>query len=148
MPATTTMSVTIARPPADVFAVLSDVRNVPSWSSNTIEEELLTPGPMQKGSRRRAVIKGFAGRTMQNEAEMIDFEQDRRMVIDVLDARMPARIVIGFTPVDGGTRLDWTATLSPRGLLGPLAPLLVRLYRLLFEKDLRNLKAMMDRGDL
>ena len=148
MPASTTMSVTIARPVADVFSVLSDVRNVPAWSSNTIEEELLTPGPMRKGSRRRAVIKGLAGRTMLNEAEMVDFEQDQRMVIDVLDARMPARIVIGFTPVDGGTRLDWTATLSPRGLLGPLAPLLLRLYRRQFEKDLRNLKALMDRGDL
>ena len=33
--------------------------------------------------------------------------------------------------MEGGTRLDWTATLAPRGLLGPLAPLLVHIYRLL-----------------
>ena len=44
MSASTTMTVTIARPVEDVFAVLSDVKNVPIWSSNTIDETLLTPG--------------------------------------------------------------------------------------------------------
>ena len=142
------MTVTINRPPSDVFAVLSDVGNVAKWSSNTISETLLTPGPLRKGSRRRAVIKGFAGRTMQNEAEMVEFEQDRRMVVDVVDAPFPARIVIELTPVDGGTRLDWTGTFSPAGVLAPIAGLVARFYRLAFEKDLKNLKALMDRGEL
>jgi uncharacterized protein YndB with AHSA1/START domain len=142
------MTVTIARLPADVFAVLSDVEKVPVWSSNTIEEKLLTAGPLRKGSRRRAVIKGFAGRRMRNTAEMVEFEQDRRMVVDVLDAPFPARIVIELTPVDGGTRLDWTGIISPRGILGPTAGLIARFYRMAFEKDLRNLKALMDRRAL
>ena len=142
------MTVTIARPVEDVFAVLSDVRNVPIWSSNTLEEELLTPGPLRKGSRRRAVIKGFAGRTMENEAEMVEFDKDRRMVIDVLDAPVPARIVIDYTAVDGGTRLAWTGIVSPRGILAPTAPLIARFYRMVFEKDLKNLKALMERGKL
>jgi uncharacterized protein YndB with AHSA1/START domain len=148
MSASTTMTVTIARPVEDVFAVLSDVTNVPIWSSNTIEETLLTPGPLRKGSRRRAVIKGFAGRTMQNEAEMIEFEPNRRMVVEVLDAPVPARIVIEFTPVEGGTRLDWTGIISPRGILAPTAFLMARFYRMAFEKDLRNLKVLMDRRQL
>ena len=148
MSASTTMTVTIDRPPADVFAVLSDVGNVPRWSSNTVSESLITPGPLRKGSRRRAVIKGFAGRTMQNEAEMVDFEQDRRMVVDVLDAPVPVRIVIELTPVDGGTRLDWTGIFSPRGVLAPTAGLMARFYRLAFEGDLKQLKAKMDRGVL
>jgi uncharacterized protein YndB with AHSA1/START domain len=142
------MTVTIARPVADVFTVLSDVRNVPIWSSNTIEETLLTPGPLRKGSRRRAVVRGFAGRTMQNEAEMVEYEQDRRMVIEILNAPVPARIVIDFAAVDGGTRLDWTGIISPGGILAPTAPLIARFYRMVFEKDLRNLKALMERGEL
>jgi uncharacterized protein YndB with AHSA1/START domain len=142
------MTVTIARPVEDVFAVLSDVTKVPAWSSNTIEETLLTPGPLRKGSRRRAVIKGFAGRTMQNEAEMVDFEPNRRMVVKVLDAPLPADIVIEFTPVEGGTRLDWTGIVSPTGILAPTAFLMAWFYRMAFEKDLRNLKALMDRREL
>lgn len=148
MPASTTMTVTIARPVEDVFAVLSDVKKVPIWSSNTIDETLLTPGPLRAGSRRRAVIKSFAGRTMQNEAEMVEFEPNRRMVVEVLDAPVPARIIIEFTPVDGGTRLDWTGIVSPRGLLAPTAPLIARFYRRAFEKDLWNLRDLMDRGEL
>jgi uncharacterized protein YndB with AHSA1/START domain len=148
MAASTTMTVTIARPVEDVFAVLSDVGNVAKWSSNTIEETLLTPGPLRKGSRRRATIRGFAGRTMQNEAEMIEFEPNRRMVVEVLNAPVPARIVIEFTPVEGGTRLDWTGILSPRGILAPTAPLMAAYYRRVFEKDLRNLRDVMNRGEL
>jgi uncharacterized protein YndB with AHSA1/START domain len=148
MSASTTMTVTIARPLEVVFAVLSDVGNVATWSSNTIDETLLTPGPLRKGSRRRAVIRGFAGRTMQNEAEMIEFELNRRMVVKILDAPAPVEIVIDFTPVDGGTRLDWTGRFSPRGILAPTASLMARFYRMAFEKDLRNLKALMDRGEL
>ena len=148
MSASTTMTVTIARPVVDVFAVLSDVEKVATWSSNTIKETLLTPGPLRKGSRRRAVIKGFAGRTMENEAEMVEFEPNRRMAVEVLDAPIPAQIVIEFTPVDGGTRLDWTGIVSPRGILAPTAFLIARFYRMAFEKDLRNLKATMERGEL
>jgi hypothetical protein len=70
------------------------------------------------------------------------------MVVEVLDAPIPAQIVIEFTPVDGGTRLDWTGIVSPRGILAPTAFLIARLYRMAFERDLRNLKAMMDRGEL
>lgn len=148
MSASTTMSVTIARPVEEVFAVLGDVEKVALWSSNTVEETLLTPGPLRKGSRRRAVIKGFAGRTMENEAEMIEFEPNRRMVVKVLDAPVPAEIVIEFTPVDGGTRLDWTGTVAPRGLLAPTAGLIARFYRMAFEKDLKKLKVMMDSRQL
>jgi hypothetical protein len=63
---------------------------------------------------------------MENEAEMVEFEPNRRMVVEVLDAPIPAQIVIEFTPVDGGTRLDWTGIVSPRGILAPTAPLIAR----------------------
>lgn len=85
---------------------------------------------------------------MQNEAEMIEFEPNRRMVVKVLDAPVPVQLVIEFTPVDDGTRLDWTGIVSPRGILAPTASLIARFYRMAFEKDLKNLKALMDRREL
>jgi uncharacterized protein YndB with AHSA1/START domain len=148
MAASTTMTVTIARPVADVFAVLCDVEKVALWSSSTIEETLLTPGPLRIGSRRRAVVKGLAGRTAENEAEMVEFVPNRRMVVEVLNAPVPAKIIIELTPVEAGTRLEWTGVFSPRGVLTPTAGLIARFYRRAFEKDLRNLKALMDGGKL
>jgi uncharacterized protein YndB with AHSA1/START domain len=146
--ATVKLGVTISRPVEDVFAVLSDVENVPRWSPRTIEEKLLTPGPLGVGSRRRAVIKGFAGRPMVNEAEMVEFEPNRKMVVRLIDAPFPARIVIDFLPVGRGTRLDWAAEVTPRGLLRPAGPLLLRFYRWAFQKDLDNLKTLMESGRL
>lgn len=145
---TTKLGVTIARPVEEVFAVLSDVENAARWSRNTLEEKLITPGPLGLGSRRRAVIKTFGGRTTVNEAEMVGFEPNRQMVVELIDSPIPTRIVIDFLAVDPGTRLDWTAEFSPRGALKPTGPLLGFFYRWAFQKDLENLKELMERGQL
>lgn len=146
--ATARLGVTIQRPVGDVFAVLADVENVPRWSRSTIEETMLTPGPMRVGSRRRAVIRSFAGRTTTNEAEMIGFEPNRKMIVDVADARIPVRIVIDFLPADQGTRLVWTAEFSPVGWLRPAGPLMAAFYKSVFQKDLDNLKTLMESRQL
>ena len=146
--ARTEITVTINRPPEDVFAVLSDVRNVPLWSPNTIEERMLTEGPMGVGSRRVAVIKSFGGRTMENEAEMVGFEPDRKMVVKSVRSPVPFLITIDFEPMDGDTRLRWTADIHPGRLLRPIGPLMAALYRRLFRRDLQRLRDLMNAGEL
>lgn len=51
-----------------------------------------------------------------------------------------------FTPVDGGTRVDWTWELIPTGLMkflmGPMLPI----ARRMFQTGLDNLKALMESG--
>ena len=149
MSASTTMTVVIPRPVEDVFAVLSDVENAARWSLRTIEETLLAPGRVRKGSRRRAVIETQAGRTMHNEAEMVEFEQNRHMGVKSYDAPVPIQINIDFT----SCRRRHAARLDPEpsrraAFLAPTASLIARFYRMAFEKDLKNLKALMDRGEL
>jgi len=39
------LSVTIARPLEEVFAVLTDPANTPKWSAPAVEERWITPGP-------------------------------------------------------------------------------------------------------
>lgn len=145
---TVKMGVTIARPVEDVFAVLSDVENVPRWSSSTVEEKLITPGPLRVGSRRRAVIKTVAGRTMVNEAEMVELEPNRRMVVELVDSPIPTRIDIAFAATNGATRLDWTAKFSFRGVLRLFGPPLALFYRRSFQKDLDRLKRLMEDREL
>jgi uncharacterized membrane protein len=145
---TVELAVTIMRQVEDVFAVLSDVRNVPRWSESAIEEELLTAGPLGLGSRRRAVVKTVAGRTMTNEAEMIGFEPNRRMVVRTVGGGVTTDTVIDFVRTFGGTRLIWTVTFRLPRLLRFAGPLLGRFYRSAFQKDLETLKAMMESGEL
>ena len=142
------LSVTIQRPVGDVFAVLADVGKAARWSS-ALEEELLTPGPLRVGSRRRAVVPGFAGRTMENEMELTELVPDRRLVMrGVAGFPFPVRILAELKPVGGGALLQWTTWLEPGGVARLLGPVLAASYRRSFAKDLARLKSMMESGAL
>lgn len=142
------MSITILRPVAEVFAVLTDVGNAARWSS-ALEEELLTPGPLRVGSRRRAVVPGLAGRTMVNEMELTELVPDRRLAMrGVAGFPFPVRMAAELEPVDGGTLLRWTTWLEPGGLARLLGPVLAPGYRRSFARDLARLKSMMESGAL
>jgi len=142
------LGVTIMRPAEDVFAVLSEVENVPRWSRSAVEEKLITQGPLREGSRRRAVVRTFGGRTMTNEAEMLGFVQDRRMVIRTVGGGLTVDTVIDFLPAFGGTRLNWSVAFRLPLLLRWAGPMLGWWYRSSFQKDLDQLKEMMESGEL
>lgn len=141
---TVSLSVTILRPAADVFAVLADVGNAARWSS-ALEEELLTPGPLRVGSRRRAVVPGFAGRTMENEMELTELVPDRRLAMrGVAGFPFPVRILAELEPAAGGALLRWTTWLEPGGIARPLGPVFAASYKRSFARDLARLKTMME----
>ena len=143
-----TLSVTIQRPVGDVFAVLADVGKAARWSS-ALEEELLTPGPLRVGSRRRAVVPGFAGRTMENEMELTELVPDRRLAMrGVAGFPFPVRILAELEPADGGCVLRWTTWLEPGGVARLVGPVLAASYRRSFARDLARLKLLMESGAL
>jgi uncharacterized protein YndB with AHSA1/START domain len=139
-------TITILRPIDDVWAVLTDPEKSPIWSSPTIEEHWLTPPPHGLGSRRRAVNRGF-GRTQTNDAEVTAYDPGRGWTMTGISG---PRFVVSatFEPVPGGTRVDfdWRITLS-RGQR-PLGPIVRRVFRSQFSKDLGTLKALMESGRL
>ena len=142
------LSVTILRPVGDVFAVLTDVGNAARWSS-ALEEELLTPGPLRVGSRRRAVVPRVAGRTMENEMELTELVADRRLAMrGVAGFPFPVRMLAELEPAGGGAVLRWTTWLEPRGPARLLGPVLAATYKRSFSKDLARLKSMMESGAL
>ncbi len=142
------LSVTILRPVEDVFAVLTDVGQAAKWS-RALEEQLITPGPLRVGSRRRAVVPGFGGRTMENEMELTELEPDRRLAMrGVAGFPFPVRIVADLEPVADGALLRWTTYLEPGGVARLLGPVLAASYKRSFAKDLANLKSMMESGAL
>jgi uncharacterized protein YndB with AHSA1/START domain len=142
------LSVTILRPVGDVFAVLTDVGNAARWSS-ALEEQLITPGPLRVGSRRRAVVPAFLGRTMENEMELTELVPDRRLAMrGVAGFPFPVRVVVELEPADGGALLRWTTYLEPRGPTKLLGPVFAAAFRRSFAKDLARLKSMMESGAL
>jgi uncharacterized protein YndB with AHSA1/START domain len=142
------LTVVIARPVEDVFAVLTNVENAARWS-RAVEEKMTTPGPFRVGSKRRAVVPLFGGRTTENEMELTEFELNRRLAMrGVSGFAFLVRVSIDFERVETGTRLEWTTYLEPRGLLKAIGPILAAAYEWSFRKDLAKLKAMMEAGEL
>lgn len=142
-------SVTIKRPVEEVFAVLTDPTRSPEWSKHSIRGELLTEGPPRVGSRRRTVVKGFAGiGTMESVFEVTEIDPLRAVALKQVSASWggTGATRYTFTPVDGGTRVDWAWELNPSGpmklLMGPMIPL----TRRMFQSDLENLKTLMESG--
>ena len=144
------VSVTIQRPVEDVFAVLTDPTLAPRWAHSSIKGELLTPGPPGVGTRRRAVVKGLFGRTMESVMEVTELEPNKALGLRLVSASWggSGRTRYVLTPVVGGTRLDWRWEMEPGGVLKPFARPFMAIFQRAFQRDVDNLKAMMESGAL
>jgi uncharacterized protein YndB with AHSA1/START domain len=144
------VGVTIGRPVEDVFAVLTNPTLSPKWAANAISGELLTDGPPRVGSQRRAVVKGMFGGTMESVMEVTELERDRAVALKLISASWggTGRTRYTFTPAGDGTRVDWHWEMEPGGWLKPFAGPFMSFFGRAFQKDLDNLKAMMESGRL
>jgi uncharacterized protein YndB with AHSA1/START domain len=145
---TVRLTVTIARPVADVFHVVSTPELTTRWSSNAVEEHMSTPGPLGIGSRRRATVRRAGGGTTENEIQVTAYEPDRLLAVRSIEAPVPFTSEWTVTPVDGGARVDWGWDFAMRGWMRPFGPLLGVAFRRSFERDLARLKSMMEAGEL
>lgn len=143
-------SVTIQRPIEEVFAVLTDPTRSPEWSKHSIRGELLTEGPPRVGSRRRTVVKGIAGiGTMESVFEVTEIDPLRAVALRQVSASWGGNgsTRYTFTPVEEGTRVNWSWELNPSGAMKPFfAGPMLALTRRMFQSDLENLKALMEAG--
>jgi len=146
--ATVELSVTIARPVADVYRVLTTPELTPRWSSNAIEEHMTTPGPVRVGSRRRATVRRPGRGTTENEIEVTAIEPERSMAVRSIEAPVPFTSSWTFTPVGDATRVDWRWDFQLRGWMRPIDVILGPTFGRTFRRDLDRLKAMMETGEL
>ena len=139
---------TIRRLVEDVFAVLSDPENAPKWSSNALEEELTSPRPVRVGTTRRALVKTLGRGTAENHAVCTAFEPNRRIAWRSISAPVPFEVTVDFTPTDGATRVDSVWAWEPKGLYRPVAPLLDLMIRRALQRDVDDLRRMMEAHEL
>jgi uncharacterized protein YndB with AHSA1/START domain len=144
--ATAQLSVTIARPLEEVFAVLTDVEKTHIWSAPAVEEHWTTPPPYGIGSRRHAIAQ-MMGRRTENDAEVTAYELNRRWEMKSVSG--PGFVVSAeFSPVTGGTRVDWTWILDFHGPMRLVERPATWVFGRLFAKDLVRLKKLMEAGSL
>lgn len=134
-------SVDIARPPAEVFAVVTDVARHAEWSTAVEKVTDLSDGAVAAGTRWTQFSR-ILGREFEVHAKVLGFVPDRRFEYSV---DQPARIEMlwRFQPTPDGTNV----TVSAKGEAGKFY-LLVRpmtgALRDALAADLARLKKRME----
>jgi uncharacterized protein YndB with AHSA1/START domain len=145
---TVRLEVSIARPAAEVFGVVSTPELATRWSTSAIEEHMTTPGPLGVGSRRRATVRRFGGGTTENEIEVTAYEPGRSLAVRSVEAPVPFTSAWTVTPAGDGSHIDWRWDFDLRGWQRLFGPLLGYFFLRTFNADLARLRSLMEAGDL
>ena len=136
-------SVTIDRPVGEVFAYLTDVRNVPEWQEGVREIRLEGDAPVSQGTRFTEVRK-FIGRRLESTLEVSEHEPNRRFTVRTLSGPVPFTVRHTFEPSGNGTRIDVVGEGEPGGFFKMGEGLVARQARRMFERDFSKLKAVLE----
>ncbi|MBA2476404.1 MAG: SRPBCC family protein [Actinobacteria bacterium] len=133
----------IARPPADVFAFLSEPANLPRWQSGVVETRRDSEGAMSVGARFTEV-RTFAGRRVESQLEVTELEPPRVFSLRVVSG--PVRLTVRHVlePFEGGTRLRAVGEGEPGGSVPIPGPLLARAVKKQARSDFAALKRLLE----
>ena len=93
--------VDIEASPEAVFDELSDVRHEQRWSDKLKSVELLTPGPIEVGSRLRAKWSGAP----ENEVVYREYDRPRRWTTESRSWMLVVEVLLEVEPTATGSRL-------------------------------------------
>lgn len=127
------LTIEIARTPADVFAYLTDVSNLPAWQSG-VKSATLLDGRVEES-------RSLLGRELQTSLEIIEREEPHVFTLRALNGPVPFTVRHELEPADGGTRLTVTAEGDVPGFA---AGLLARRAERQFRKDFERLKQILE----
>lgn len=139
------MSITINAPITRVWEVAADVQRQPEWMHEMKRVAMLTPGPVQVGSRGRATVRIF-GISTTDDVVITRLEPPHMFGIRH-EGRFSGEGLLEFSATpEGGTLINWMEYLRP-----PLFPILGGFLQrpilgAIFRSDLRNLKRLVEEG--
>jgi uncharacterized protein YndB with AHSA1/START domain len=131
----------IARPPADVFAYLTDVSKLPEWQSTATEAEI--DGAIGKGARIRERRK-FLGRDVRTELEVTRYEAPTRFDVASRGGSVSFSIQHELAAVAEGTRLDVRVDVKVGGMMRIAAQGPLRMAEREFRQDFERLKHILE----
>ncbi len=140
-------SIHVARPPAEVFAVVGDAANNPRWRKNVIRTEWLDDGPMRVGRRGRQTAR-LLGRAWTVEAVVDTWDPPTEAAWRTVAGPIAVRSWFRVAAEGDGTRLFGGAEGAFRGPRGGLltrlaVPGMIRQAN----ADLRALRDYLERDD-
>src|SRR5918992_5317924 len=99
-------TVTVDKPPAEVFPWLLDADKVPRWMTGLEVYEPLDPPPLRVGSRIRQELS-VSGQQLRFELRVAELEAPRRAVLRFAGSGFEAANEYTVEPVGEGARVTW-----------------------------------------
>jgi uncharacterized membrane protein len=139
------LTIEIAAPRTAVWAYASDVARQPEWMHEMKRVEMLTPPPIQPGSRGRATVRIF-GISTTDDVVITQFDPPSTFAIRH-EGRFVGEGLLRFTEIDAThTRIDWMEYLRPP-LFANLGGFVQRpILGSIFRSDLHHLKRIIEEG--
>jgi len=139
--------IVIGRPVDEVFDVVADERNEPSYNPKMLRVDALTDQAVGVGARWSALVR--SGRWPRNI--VIACTEYQRPSLLGSTTSLPTLEIAGqvtFEPVPAGTRLSWDWELRPTGALRLLSPVLGIIGRRQERAVWTGLKLLLESSDV
>jgi uncharacterized protein YndB with AHSA1/START domain len=144
MPVDVLTETTIDGPLEEVATYVADPSNAPEWYVNIISADWKTPPPLQLGSRF-AFVARFLGRRLAYTYEVIEFVPNERLVMRTAEGPFPMETTYTWQAAAAGkTRMTLRNRGEPSGFSRIASPVMAAAIRRANEKDLRNLRAILE----
>ena len=139
------LTIEIAAPRSDVWTYASDIARQPEWMHEMKRVEMLTPPPVQPGSRGRATVRIF-GISTTDDVVITKFDPPHTFAIRH-EGKFVGEGLLRFTAIDETrTRIDWMEYLRPP-LFSNIGGFVQRpILGAIFRSDLRHLKRILEEG--
>jgi hypothetical protein len=140
-----TAEATIHAPRERVAGYAMDPRNDPIWIGGIKQVEVLTDGPIDKGSTVRR-IASFVGKRIEYVMEVTELDRGSRLGMHAIQSPFPMDVTYTFEDTAGGTRARIRVQGDAGGAYRLAGPLLPSMVRRPVAGDLKRLKRIMERA--
>jgi len=136
-------SIIIHRPIEEVFAYLSDFRNIPQWQSGVVEVQQTPESPVGRGTRG-TFVRTFLGRKIEMTVEVVEYEPNTKHTFKSTSGPMPTTVSRIFEPTAEGTKVTMAIEMQAGGFFALAEPLVARSLRRGVEADFGTLKDLLE----
>jgi carbon monoxide dehydrogenase subunit G len=137
-------SIVINKPRIEVWEFMTDPDNVPVYSSNVVEYEMVSGGKQEVGRVCRGVVK-VAGRRLELTDEMVEAEPGRGGKLVSEDATIPYTLSFLYEDEGEGTKVTWHQEMeSLKGFFKFADPIVLKLYARDVRSNLEKAKTILE----
>jgi hypothetical protein len=137
-----TASIWSARSAEETLAYMADFTNAASWDPGVIGARALDAEPVREGSRFALDFR-FGASIVPLEYAVTALQEGRSVTLRAERPSFTVEDVISVEPVEGGSRVRYQATMTLRGPMRLLAPVLGWVFRRGAAKAARSLASVL-----